>query len=103
MPMCTNGDDDMFEPKPWNFTEFSEDCHKKFKVYPRPDAAWLEYGGDRLQAASNIVFSNGLLDPWAGGKTMQFLLTIATKALHLKLWNTNILNGYFRWPSQQHQ
>ncbi|XP_013175811.1 PREDICTED: lysosomal Pro-X carboxypeptidase [Papilio xuthus] len=67
MPMCTNGVDDMFEPMPWNFTEFSEECHKKYKVYPRPEAAWLQYGGDRLQAASNIIFSNGLLDPWAGG------------------------------------
>ncbi|XP_068626607.1 lysosomal Pro-X carboxypeptidase [Battus philenor] len=67
MPMCTNGINDMFEPNPWNFTQFSEECHKKYNVYPRPDAARLEYGGDRLQAASNIVFSNGLLDPWAGG------------------------------------
>ncbi|CAK1544360.1 unnamed protein product [Leptosia nina] len=67
MPMCTTGKDDMFEPSPWNFTTYSEDCHKKYNVYPRPDSARIEYGGDRLQAASNIVFSNGLLDPWVGG------------------------------------
>ncbi|XP_045511478.1 lysosomal Pro-X carboxypeptidase [Colias croceus] len=67
MPMCTTGKDDMFEPSPWNFTQYSEECHKKYNVYPRPDGAGVEYGGDRLHAASNIVFSNGLLDPWAGG------------------------------------
>lgn len=67
MPMCSTGVDDMFEPSPWNFTEYSEGCHKKYNVYPRPELARIQYGGDRLQAASNIVFSNGLLDPWVGG------------------------------------
>ncbi|CAH0724480.1 unnamed protein product, partial [Brenthis ino] len=67
MPMCSNGVDDMFEPTPWNFTKYAETCHKKYNVYPRPQGARVEYGGDRLKAASNIVFSNGLLDPWAGG------------------------------------
>ncbi|KAM3960893.1 lysosomal Pro-X carboxypeptidase [Aphomia sociella] len=67
MPMCTTGVDDMFEKTPWNFTEFSEYCHRKYNVYPREEAARIEYGGNRLQAASNIILSNGLLDPWAGG------------------------------------
>jgi lysosomal Pro-X carboxypeptidase len=67
MPMCTGGEHDMFERRPFNMTYFSEECHKKFNVYPQPDAARVTYGGDRLQAASNIVFSNGLKDPWAGG------------------------------------
>ena len=31
------------------------------------DSAWLDlyYGGRNIQSASNIVFSNGLLDPWS--------------------------------------
>lgn len=70
MPMCSNGVEDMFEPSPWNFTKYAETCHKKYNVYPRPQGARVEYGGDRLKAASNIVFSNGLLDPWAGGELL---------------------------------
>lgn len=67
LPICSTGVNDMFEPNPWNFTKFAEGCYKKYNVYPRSQGARVEYGGARLQAASNIVFSNGLLDPWAGG------------------------------------
>lgn len=68
MPMCQNGTTDMFLPKSWNLAEYSDDCFKKFKVRPRaaPEAV-TQYGGGRLYAASNIIFSNGLLDPWSGG------------------------------------
>ncbi|XP_048489351.1 lysosomal Pro-X carboxypeptidase [Plutella xylostella] len=95
MPMCTTGEYDMFEPSPWNFTSFSEDCHKKYGVYPHPEAARIEYGGDRLQAASNIVFSNGLLDPWAGGGILNSIsdsvkaVVIINAAHHLDLMPRN--------------
>lgn len=67
MPMCANGSTDMFVPKKWSFKEYSDDCYKKFQVYPRENAAVTQYGGQRLDTASNIIFSNGLLDPWSGG------------------------------------
>ncbi len=31
---------------------------------PRPLWATVEWGGRRIESASNIVFTNGLLDPW---------------------------------------
>lgn len=71
MPMCANGTTDMFVPKKWNFKEFSDDCYKKFKVYPRGNAAITQYGAEKIKAASNIIFSNGLLDPWSGGGVLR--------------------------------
>ncbi|CAO1439472.1 unnamed protein product [Diamesa hyperborea] len=71
MPMCANGTTDMFLPKKWDFKAFSDDCYKKYKVYPRENAAVTQYGGQKLETASNIVFSNGLLDPWSGGGVLR--------------------------------
>lgn len=71
MPMCSNGTTDMFVPKKWSFKEYSDECFKKFKVYPRENAAVTQYGGQRLDTASNIIFSNGLLDPWSGGGVLR--------------------------------
>ncbi|XP_033211704.1 lysosomal Pro-X carboxypeptidase [Belonocnema kinseyi] len=67
MPMCSNGVHDMFEPTPWNINEFSDKCFASYKARPRPDKACKEYGCSDLSTASNIVFSNGLLDPWSSG------------------------------------
>lgn len=95
MPMCTNGVTDMFEPSSWNFTNFAESCHKKYNVYPRENMARLEYGGNKLQAASNIVFSNGLRDPWTGGGILDSLsdtvraVVIIDAAHHLDLMPSN--------------
>ncbi|XP_072947792.1 lysosomal Pro-X carboxypeptidase-like [Epargyreus clarus] len=98
MPMCTTGKQDMFEPSPWNFTQYAEDCHKKYNVYPRENAARIEYGGERLRAASNIVFSNGLLDPWAGGGILNSISNTLTAVVlidtahHLDLMPSNPLD-----------
>jgi hypothetical protein len=37
------------------------------KVPPDPWATWMDtiYGGARIEDRSNVVFSNGLLDPWS--------------------------------------
>ena len=70
MPMCANGTD-MFEVADWNVTAFAGACGRRwFNMSTRPDWAVTEYGGDRLHTATNIIFSNGLLDPWSGGGVM---------------------------------
>lgn len=71
MPMCANGTTDMLLPKKWDFKQFSDDCFKKFQVLPRENAAVTQYGAQRLETASNIIFSNGLLDPWSGGGVLR--------------------------------
>ncbi|XP_076065811.1 lysosomal Pro-X carboxypeptidase [Oratosquilla oratoria] len=67
MPFCYDGKKDFFEPAPWNFTVFAQNCYKKWGIYPRPLMAPHIYGGRDIRASSNIVFSNGLLDPWSTG------------------------------------
>ncbi|XP_043481876.1 lysosomal Pro-X carboxypeptidase [Leptopilina heterotoma] len=67
MPMCSDGINDMFEPTPWNIKEYSDDCYKNFQVRPQSNMACNEYGCSHLSTATNIVFSNGLLDPWSSG------------------------------------
>ncbi|VFV21189.1 lysosomal pro-x [Lynx pardinus] len=91
MPFCTNGIDDMFEPRSWNFREYSDDCFKQWGVRPRP--AWITtvYGGRNISSHSNIVFSNGELDPWSGGGVTKDItdtlvaITIPEGAHHLDL------------------
>ncbi|MFT7803846.1 lysosomal Pro-X carboxypeptidase-like [Arapaima gigas] len=96
MPMCTDGVQDMFEPQPWNFEAFSEECYALFGVRPRPYWAGTVYGGKEISSHSNIVFSNGNLDPWSGGGVTQNLssslvaVMIPDGAHHLDLrFNSN--------------
>uniref|UniRef100_A0A673WEA9 Lysosomal Pro-X carboxypeptidase n=1 Tax=Salmo trutta TaxID=8032 RepID=A0A673WEA9_SALTR len=67
MPLCTDGIQDMFEPQDWNFQAFSDECHSLFGVRPRADWADTVYGGLDIASHSNIIFSNGGLDPWSSG------------------------------------
>ncbi|XP_017656403.2 lysosomal Pro-X carboxypeptidase-like isoform X2 [Nannospalax galili] len=67
LPFCTNGIDDMFEPRDWNLDNFSDDCFKQWGVRPQPSWITTIYGGKNIHTHSNIIFSNGELDPWSGG------------------------------------
>ncbi|XP_006098535.1 lysosomal Pro-X carboxypeptidase isoform X1 [Myotis lucifugus] len=67
MPFCTNGIDDMFEPHPWDLKAFSDECFKQWGVKPRPSWITSMYGGKNISSHTNIIFSNGDLDPWSGG------------------------------------
>jgi lysosomal Pro-X carboxypeptidase len=71
MPLCTNGRTDMFRPNPWNLEERIKECRTKWKVEPRPNAVVMEYGGKDIKEHSNIVFSNGGLDPWSAGGVLK--------------------------------
>ena len=43
-------------------------CKKTFDIVPRPDWVLQEYGAENIStSATNIIFSNGLLDPWHAG------------------------------------
>lgn len=67
MPLCADGKDDMFYPFEWDFAAYSAGCKKWWGVTPKEFWAELQYGGKKISSHSNIVFSNGNLDPWSGG------------------------------------
>ncbi|KAI6670096.1 hypothetical protein NL676_004981 [Syzygium grande] len=63
-------DNTMFQPQPFDLNELVNNCKRKFGVAPRPHWATTYYSGHDIELvlhrfASNIVFSNGLQDPWS--------------------------------------
>ncbi|XP_003935096.1 lysosomal Pro-X carboxypeptidase [Saimiri boliviensis] len=98
MPFCTNGVDDMFEPHSWNLKELSDDCFQQWGVRPRPSWITTMYGGKNISSHTNIVFSNGELDPWSGGGVTKDItdtlvaVTISEGAHHLDLRAKNALD-----------
>jgi lysosomal Pro-X carboxypeptidase len=69
MPAGQDGENDMFYPSPWNTTQQIDICRQQFpNIETRPDWVQISYGGRGVAAwGSNIVFSNGRLDPWHNG------------------------------------
>lgn len=76
MPMSSSQNTSMFPAFDYNYTSYKQDCLKMFKVTPRPKWISTEFGGHDFRTAlksfgSNIIFSNGLLDPWSGGSVLE--------------------------------
>ncbi|XP_033119205.1 lysosomal Pro-X carboxypeptidase-like [Anneissia japonica] len=96
MPMCSDGKNDMFEPSPWNIQTYAEGCQKFWGVTPRPEWIPVHYWAKDLRAASNIIFSNGMLDPWSGGGVLNITsddittILIPDGAHHLDLRTPNV-------------
>lgn len=67
MPFCADGKNDMFRPVNWTLESYSTTCKQTFGVAPRPKWPIINFGGHDVKSATNIVFSNGALDPWRVG------------------------------------
>ncbi|XP_037947863.1 lysosomal Pro-X carboxypeptidase [Teleopsis dalmanni] len=95
LPMCSNTKDTMFPNAEWNFSKYSDDCYKNFKIRPELNDITFRYGGKNLKFTSNIIFSNGLLDPWSGGGVLETanndlnVIIIPEGAHHLDLRSSN--------------
>ncbi|KAK7503717.1 hypothetical protein BaRGS_00004840 [Batillaria attramentaria] len=72
MPTCSNNSN-MFYNIPWDFKDYAAQCKADSGVEPRENWISLQYWGKNIKSASNIIFSNGLLDPWSGGGVLQSL------------------------------
>ncbi|KAI7742989.1 hypothetical protein M8C21_029793 [Ambrosia artemisiifolia] len=76
MPMSSDKNSSMFPEWAYNYTSYAEECFNNFGVKPRPTWITTEFGGHDYKSVlktfgSNIIFSNGLLDPWSGGSVLE--------------------------------
>ncbi|RAL46648.1 hypothetical protein DM860_004927 [Cuscuta australis] len=76
MPMASNKNTSMFPAFEYDYKSDEEYCYKSYHVTPRPTWITTEFGGHDIKTAlgtfgSNIIFSNGLLDPWSGGSVLE--------------------------------
>ncbi|RDX90540.1 Lysosomal Pro-X carboxypeptidase, partial [Mucuna pruriens] len=70
------GNDTMFQPDPFSLKIYAKECKKLFGVSPRPHWVTTYYGGHNIKLVlqnfgSNIIFSNGLRDPYSSGGVLE--------------------------------
>lgn len=75
-PMAQNPNKTMFPLEIFDLKSYAEDCKRKYGVVPRPNWVTTEYGGHDIRKVlkhfgSNIIFSNGLRDPWSSGGVVE--------------------------------
>lgn len=76
MPMSRSQENSMFPAYNFSYAAYQDECIQNYGVRPRPRWVTTEFGGHDIKTAlkkfgSNIIFSNGLLDPWSGGSVLQ--------------------------------
>lgn len=76
MPMSCSQENSMFPASDFDYPAYREWCLKDYGARPRPHWITTEFGGHDITSTlkkfgSNIIFSNGQLDPWSGGSVLQ--------------------------------
>ncbi|KAL1549275.1 lysosomal Pro-Xaa carboxypeptidase [Salvia divinorum] len=78
MILLTDGNtvDSMFPPSNYSYNDRLQFCKDRFNVQPRPTWAPTEFGARHIHRVlkrfgSNIIFFNGLRDPWSGGGVLK--------------------------------
>ncbi|KAM7255321.1 hypothetical protein ACFE04_020562 [Oxalis oulophora] len=76
MPMARNKDSVLGESLAWNYDDEAVRCKAIYDVEPRRNWVVDENGGQDINRVlkrygSNIIFFNGLRDPWSGGGVLK--------------------------------
>ncbi|XP_038720600.1 lysosomal Pro-X carboxypeptidase-like isoform X2 [Tripterygium wilfordii] len=76
LPTGGNNEESIFPASEWSFEGRASFCKMAFNVEPRPNWITTEFGGHRIENVlkrfgSNIIFFNGLRDPWSGGGVLK--------------------------------
>ena len=76
----------MFIQEDFNYTTYTAGCQSKYGLTPDYGWAWRTFGGQNIQKDfkenySNIIFTNGELDPWRAGGVTDFV------GLELPTWS----------------
>lgn len=77
-PIDGGGYDSMFIEQAYNFTYNTQYCQQKFGLTPQYNWVFDTFGGrenyrEQYRVYSNIIFSNGNLDPWKAGGVTSFV------------------------------
>ncbi|XP_052311745.1 uncharacterized protein LOC7463334 [Populus trichocarpa] len=75
-PMGYGENETMFQSDPFDINNYTKECVDVFGIKPRPHWITTEFGGHDIKTvlgnfASNIIFSNGLRDPWSAGGVLE--------------------------------
>ncbi|KAI5666471.1 hypothetical protein M9H77_16324 [Catharanthus roseus] len=78
MPIGRDSNDTMFESEPFDLKDFMDGCNTEYGVVPRPHWITTNYGGHDMKMVlkkfgSNIIFSNGLRDPYSSAGVLEDL------------------------------
>ncbi|KAF5742580.1 lysosomal Pro-X carboxypeptidase [Tripterygium wilfordii] len=70
------GNHTMFLPSPFNMTDYIKSCKDSYGVSPRTHWITTYFGGQNIKQVlkrfgSNIIFSNGLRDPYSSGGVLE--------------------------------
>ncbi|KAF7147979.1 hypothetical protein RHSIM_Rhsim03G0069400 [Rhododendron simsii] len=76
MPTDGSNKESIFPASEWDYNDLASFCEAYFNVEPRPTWITTEFGGHDINRVlkrfgSNIIFFNGLRDPWSGGGVLK--------------------------------
>ncbi|KAM1948055.1 hypothetical protein ACFX15_008294 [Malus domestica] len=76
MPTSGNTEESIFPASEWKYKYRAASCKRNFGIEPRPLWITTEFGGHDIERVlkrygSNIIFFNGLRDPWSGGGVLK--------------------------------